>query len=80
MDMIQATGSGGVPAAEPAISGVTIIGNPYIADKDYMSQIHGWLMSILIIILAPLLILHIISGLMFVLGIMRWRPRAFQIT
>lgn len=62
MDMVQATGPGGLPNATNAMSGVTLVGDQYIQDGDYVAQIHGWTMPALAILFTPLLLLHLLSG------------------
>jgi hypothetical protein len=52
MDMVQATGVGGVPANAGAMSGVTLVGGP-ISDGDKSSIIHGVLMVFSTLILYP---------------------------
>jgi hypothetical protein len=62
MDMVQATGPGGVPAAASVSSGVTFEGKKYVNDADFVSVTHGYLMAALVLICTPLLILHLLSG------------------
>jgi hypothetical protein len=72
MDMVQATGSGGLPAAEAIMSGVTLVGHQYIKDGDFLSQTHGWTMASLVVIFGPILVLHLVSGARF-----RWISHLF---
>ena len=63
MDMIQATGLGGVPVAVSSISGVTLIGNQFIEDDDDddASITHGYSMAALLLVFTPVLVPHLIS-------------------
>jgi hypothetical protein len=62
MDMTQATGPGGVPAASSISSGITLTGNQYIKDGDELSVTHGYAMAALVLVFTPILILHLLSG------------------
>jgi len=55
MDMIQATGLGGVPVAVSSMSGVTLIGNQFIEDGDDASITHGYSMAALQLVFTALL-------------------------
>jgi hypothetical protein len=55
MDMIQATGMGGVPVAVSSMSGVTLIGNQFIEDGDDASITHGYSMAALLLVFTALL-------------------------
>ena len=60
--MTQATGPGGVPAASFASSGVTLEGKQIIKDGDNLSLTHGYAMLALVIVFAPILALHMLTG------------------
>jgi hypothetical protein len=62
MDMVQATGPGGVPATAFVSSGVTFEGKKYVNDADFVSVTHGYLMAALVIVCTPLLVLHLMTG------------------
>jgi hypothetical protein len=62
LDMIQATGLGGVPVAVSSMSGVTLTGNQFIEDGDDASITHGYSVAALLLFFTPLLMLHLISG------------------
>ena len=53
MDMIQATGVGGLPVNKSAMSGTVLIGNE-TAGNDQVSPIHGCLMAFATLVLGPL--------------------------
>ena len=52
MDMIQATGSGGVPLASNTTSGATLVG-PLVKDGDKASKAHGFLMALIALVVIP---------------------------
>jgi hypothetical protein len=62
LDMIQATGLGGVPVAVSSMLGVTLTGNQFIEDGDDASITHGYSVAALLLFFTPLLMLHLISG------------------
>jgi hypothetical protein len=61
MNMTQATGPGGVPLASSTSSGVTLTGQQYIADGDDVSVTHGYVMGALVLLIAPILVLHLFT-------------------
>jgi hypothetical protein len=61
VDMVQATGLGGVPVAVSSMSGVTLIGNRFIEDGDDASITHGYSMAALLLVFTPVLVPHLIS-------------------
>jgi hypothetical protein len=62
MNMVQATGPGGVPAVVSVSSGFTFEGEKYVNDEDFVSMTHGYLMVALVLICTPLLMHHLLSG------------------
>jgi hypothetical protein len=52
MDMVQATGPGGVPVASTTTSGAALAG-PRVNDGDKASTGHGFLMALVALILIP---------------------------
>lgn len=65
MDMLQATGSGGIPTVETKMSGATLIDHQMVKDGDFLSQTHGWTMAALVVLLAPIVVLHVTYGAHF---------------
>ncbi len=63
MDMVQATGPGGVPVASTTTSGAALAGG-IINDGDKASIIHGVLMAFCALILIPLDVI--------IVGLFRW--------
>lgn len=53
MDMVQATGVGGVPASTSVISGTVLVGSETVG-SDQASAIHGYLMAFATLVLGPL--------------------------
>lgn len=62
MNMTQATGPGGVPAASLASSGVALEGEQLIRDGDNLSLTHGYAMAALVVVFTPILALHLLLG------------------
>lgn len=65
MDMVAATGiSTSLPPshATTTLAGVTLVGNQFVADGDFETPTHGYVMAATVFIFAPLMILHIVSG------------------
>lgn len=52
MDMVQATGAGGVPDASTTMSGAALAG-PQVSDGDKASPGHGFLMALVALVLIP---------------------------
>jgi hypothetical protein len=53
MNMVQATGVGGVPANTSVMSGTVLVGSE-TAGSDQVSAIHGYLMAFATLVLGPL--------------------------
>lgn len=61
MDMLQATGIGGVPSSGTQLSGVELVGTQFVASADKVSTAHGYIMAAVVLICAPVLMLHLLS-------------------
>lgn len=53
MNMVQATGAGGVPLASNITSGATLLGS-LVKDGDKASRAHGFLMALVALVIIPL--------------------------
>lgn len=63
MDMIQATGPGGVPAASNTTFGAALTGS-IVADGDKASKAHGFLMALVALVMIPLDVI--------IIGLFKW--------
>ena len=63
MDMVQATGPGGVPVPSNTTSGAALAGSPSV-DSDRASPGHGFIMAFVALILIPLDVI--------IIGLFKW--------
>jgi hypothetical protein len=64
MDMVQASGPGGVPEASNTTSGATLSG-PLVTDGDKASKAHGFLMALVALVMIPFDVI--------IIGLLKWR-------
>jgi preprotein translocase subunit SecG len=63
MNMVQASGPGGLPAASNTTSGATLAG-PLVKDGDKASTAHGVLMALVALVLIPFDVI--------IIGLFKW--------
>jgi hypothetical protein len=63
MDMVQASGPGGVPEASNTTSGAALAG-PLVKDGDKASTIHGVLMALVALVMIPFDVI--------IIGLFKW--------